>query len=70
MILSIKHIVDWKYICQSTQSQIEKDVIHKKSTIIDYNYIVVDNFMIRRKTLFKYETPFKGLYEIFQMWKN
>ena len=26
--------------------------------------------MIRIKTLFKYENPFKGLYEIIQTWKN
>ena len=50
--------------------QIEKDVIRKNSTRIDYNYIVGYQVMIRNKAAYKYETPFKDLYEIFQMWTN
>ena len=57
-------------IHQRKQAKIEKYVIRKKSTRIDHNYRVGDQVMIKIKTEFKYETPFKGLYEIVQMWTN
>ena len=35
MILPISHIGDCKYICQPKKEQIEKNIIGKKTTIID-----------------------------------
>ena len=66
MILSINHVVDWRYICQHKQTQIEKDVICENTTRINYDYRLGGQVMMRIKTEFKYETLFKGPYEIFQ----
>ena len=38
MILPIYHIVNWRYIRQQKQAHIEKYVIYKNCTIIDYYY--------------------------------
>ena len=32
IILPIKHVADWRYMCQRKQAQIEKYSIHKNST--------------------------------------
>ena len=58
--------MDWKYIRQRKQAQIEKEVIHKNYTIIEHDYRVGDQVTIDIKILFKYETPFKGPYEFFK----
>ena len=50
--------------------KINKDIIRENTTRIDYNYRVVDQVMMDSKSAFKYRTPFKGPYEIFQTWKN
>ena len=49
---------------------IKKYVINKNSTIINYDFRVGNKFMIRIKSAYKYETPFKGQYELVQTWKN
>ena len=49
MILPIKHAADWRYIRHHKQSQIEKDVILKKFTVIDYDYRVGYQVMIINK---------------------
>ena len=49
MILSIKHILDWIYISQRNQAKINKGFIWKNSTIIDYDYRVVDRVFLRNK---------------------
>ena len=70
MILPIDHISNWGYIRQRTQMQLEKGLIHKNSTRIDYDYRVGDKVMVRRNKAYKYKTPFQGPYEIVQMWTN
>ena len=55
---------------QQKQAEIEKYIIHKNSTIIDYNYNVGDKVLVRINQAYKYETPFQGPYEIIQMWTN
>ena len=70
MILPINHIVDWRYIRQRKQLQIGKDVIRENTTRIDHYYIVGDELMIITKSLYKYETQFKSLYEIVHTWTN
>ena len=64
MILSINNIVNWKYICQQKQAQIEKAVIRENSTRIDHDYNIGDKIMVKRNWAYKYETPFQGPYEI------
>ena len=66
----INHIVNWRYICQRKQDQIEKDVICENSTIIYHDYRVGDQITINNNTAFKYKTPFKGPYEIDQTWTS
>ena len=70
MTLSINCVADWRYKHQRKQLQIEKYIIHKNSTRIDYNYRVGYKVMPKNKTSYKYETPFRGLYEMVQTWKN
>ena len=66
----MNNIADWKYIRQHKQAQIEKDLICKNYTRIDYYYIVGDQVVIKIKTEFKYDTPFKGMYENSQTCTN
>ena len=50
--------------------KIDKDVICKNTTRIYHNYRVWDKVMTLTKSAYKYDTPFKVLYEIVQTWKN
>ena len=70
MILPINHIADWKYMNQRKQVQMEKYLIRENSTRIDYDYRVRDRVMARKHEAFKYETPFRVTYEIFQTCTN
>ena len=70
IILPINHIADWKYIHQNKQAQIGKKTNPRKNTRIGHDYRVGDQVMIRKHTAFKYNTPFKGPYENFQMCTN
>ena len=70
MILPIKHIADLKFICQRKHAQIEKYIIRKKLTIINYDYRVGYQVLLTNKSEYKCETPFKGTYKIFQTWTN
>ena len=70
MIIQINHILDWRYMRHLKQVQIEKDLIRKNSNIIDHHYRVGYQVIIQSKRAFKYETPFRGPYEHFQMWTN
>ena len=70
MILQMDHIANCRYMRQRKKSQIEKEVIDKNSTIIDYTYNVGDKLLVRIKQAYKYETLFQGTYEIVQMRTN
>ena len=70
MILPINHISHWRYIRQRKQAQIEKCVIYKDSTRINYDYNIGDKVMVRRDKAYKYKTSFQGPYEIIQLWTN
>ena len=63
MILPKNHVEYCRYIFQCKQTQIEEDLINKKTTRIDYNYRVGYWVMIREKSTYKYEILFKGPYE-------
>ena len=68
IIPPINHIVNWIYILQRKQPQIETDVIRENSTIINCDFRVGDQVMIRIKSVYKYNTSFKVPYEIVQTW--
>ena len=70
MILPINHLANCRFICQRKQAQIEKDVIREISTIINHDYSVGYQVMVRGRDDFKYETSFKVPYDIVQTWKN
>ena len=70
MILPINHLADWRYIRQHKQTQIDNYVIWENTTRIDHDYRVGDKILIKDRSAYKYETPFKGLYEKFQTWTN
>ena len=66
IILLIKHVEDWRYIHQSKQAQIYKYSIRESNTIIDNDCRMGDKFETRTKSVYKYYTWLKGLYEIVQ----
>ena len=70
MILPINHVVDWMYIRQHKQTQINKDAARENNTRIDHYYRVGDKVMSKMRSEYKYETPFRGRYEIFRIWTN
>ena len=70
IILPIKNVAYWIYICQCKQEQIEKGVIREKKTRINYDYRLGYRVKIRNKPAYKYETPYKGLCEIVQTRTN
>ena len=53
VVLPINHIADSRYIRHRKQEQIEKYVIRKNSTRIEYDYIVGDKVVIGIKTAVK-----------------
>ena len=69
MILPINNLANWRFIHQHKQAQIEEDLIRKNCTRTDHNDRVGDQITVRKKD-FKYETPFKGPYDIVQTWTN
>ena len=70
IILPINHAADWRYIFQSKQTQINKDVNCENTTKIDRNDRLGDKVMTKNGSVYKYKTPFRGPYEIVQTWTN
>ena len=64
MILLIKFTVDSELIRQQKQSKINKYNIHKNSEILDHDYKVGDKVMLNNRSIFKFETLYKGLFLI------
>ena len=61
MITPIKMVLDWRYIHQSKQAQIEKYVIHESSTRINYDYKFGYQVMLRKKVAYKCTTQIKDM---------
>ena len=57
-------MVDWRYTHQRKKTQINKDVNCEYTTRIDHGYIVVDKVMTKNSSAYKYESTFRGPYEI------
>ena len=60
MILPIHHIENFRCIRQRKQAQIEKYIIRKKPTRIDYDYRFGDQVMIGRKQRLNKKTHSKA----------
>ena len=59
IILPIKNKVYWELLHHQNQAQINKDNISKNRNRVDYDYKVIDNFMLTNQTAYKYETLYK-----------
>ena len=70
MILPITFVSYWRYIRQCKQTKIDNDVIHKNANRIYHYYRVGDKVITQTKSEYKYETPYRGPYEIVQTWTN
>ena len=70
MTLPINHVENWRHIRHQKQGQIEKYVIREKYTRIDHYFNIGDKIMVIKNQAYKYETPFKVPYGIFQTWTN
>ena len=70
IILLIEHISHWIFIFQQKQAQIINDNVRENKSIIDYNYQVGDDVMLKNKSYYKYKQKFKGPYKIVQHWTN
>ena len=70
MILLITHVAYWIYIRKRKQTQIYNDFIQENANRIYHYYIVVDKVMTQNKSSYKYKTPYRGPYKIFQTWTN
>ena len=68
MILPINHLADWRHICKRKQTQINKYVARENTTRIYHDYRVGDKVMTKTRSAYKYETMFRGPYEIFRTW--
>ena len=70
IILLVKHTLDWELKFQRNQVQINKYDIRKNSKIVDHDYKVRDKFMPNNNASFKYDIPYKGLFDIAQHCSN
>ena len=70
MIIPINHVVEWGYINQRKQTHINEYASRENTTIIDHDYRVGDKFRTKSRSAYKYETPFRGPYEVVQKCTN
>ena len=47
-----------------------KDDIRKNCKIINHDYKVGDKLMLNNNTIFKFQAPYKGSFEIMHGWTN
>ena len=66
MIILMKNEVDWELICQEKHMQINRDNARKNKHRVDYDYKVVNEFMLTNHTSYKYGTPYTGPFVITQ----
>ena len=60
MILPIKYILNFYFIRQEKQIQINKDNARENKHRVDYDYKVGDNPILANHTTFKYEETYKS----------
>ena len=65
-MIQIKHTVVWELMCKRNQAQNNLYNICKNSEIVYVINKFQDKLMLNNNTAFKYETPYKGTFEITQ----
>ena len=70
MIIPVNPGVDRRYTHQRKKTQINKDVNCEYTTRIYHGYIVGDKVMTKNRSAYKYETTFRGPYEIVHIFTN
>ena len=70
MILLIKHTSGWGLIFHQNQVKMNKYNIRQNSKIVYHCYEVRDEVMLGNNYAFKYETPYKGPFDITHFWNN
>ena len=66
MILPIKHRVGRGLIFQQKQTQINRDNTRNNKNRVDYDYKVLNKFMLNNDTAYKYEISYKSSFVITQ----
>ena len=62
--------MDWEFIRQKRQTQINKDNIRENNKRLNHDYKVGDTVIINNHAAYKYETPYKGPFVVTQCWTN
>ena len=70
MISNIQHIANWEYIRQNKQKLIEKNNKAENAKRIEHSYKVGDPVLVKRGTENKYESLYKGSYNILKVNDN
>ena len=70
MILPIKHKVEWEFIRQQKQMQINKYDIRKNIKRFDHGFKVGDKVTLTNNAAYKYESPYNRPFVITQCWTN
>src|SRR5688572_28129632 len=70
MIFNIQHVANWEFIRQNKQKVIEKNNIAKNAKQTAHLYKEGDPVLVRRGTENKYESPYRGPYNITKVKDN
>ena len=70
MIFNVQHIANWEYIRQNKQKLIEKNNKAENAKRIEHSYKVGDPVLVKRGTENKYESPYRGPYNILKVNDN
>ena len=70
MIFNIQHVANWEYIRQDKQKVIEKNNKAENAKHIEHLYKEGDQALVKRGTENKYESPYRGPYNIIKVNKN
>ena len=70
MIFNIKHVANWEYIRANKQKLINKNNKAENAKRVEHLYKEGDKVLLRRGTENKYETPYKGPFDILKVNDN
>ena len=70
MIFNIQHVANWEYIRQNKQKLIEKKNKAENAKRVEHSYKEGDTVLLKRGTESKYESPYKGLFNILKVNDN
>ena len=70
MIFNIKHVANWEYIRANKQKLINKNSKAEDAKRVEHLYKEGGKVLLRRGTENKYETPYKGPFDILKVNDN